>query len=122
VKLREGFGEDADIREQLHIGGMASIWADHIGPPLPNAPEGDIIDYRDIEHRDLPYETAIYYEQSVWPLRDATSSNDLESYRWPVADRFDDSRIEGTARSTWQTGCAPRLHDAIHAGEGGHVL
>ena len=95
--LRERFGDDVDVREALHIDGMASVWAEYVGPSLPGVPEGDIIDYWGIRYRSVPYETGVYYEQSAWPLRDAKSIDDLEGYAWPNGDWFDYSKIKDAA-------------------------
>lgn len=97
TKLRERFGDDVAVREALHIDGMAGIWAGYAGPPLPEVPEGDIVDYWGLQHRSVPYDTGVYYEQSVWPLKDAKSIDDLESYRLPSVDWFDYSKIKDAA-------------------------
>lgn len=99
TKLRAHFGSDADAREALHIDGMGSTWADYVGPALPAVPEGHIVDYWGIQYRSIPYDTGIYYEQSVWPLKDATTIDDLEAFPWPSPDWFDYSQVKERAKA-----------------------
>lgn len=44
-KLKEYFGQDADICGQLHIDGMASVEPKYKGPPLPAVGRGETVDY-----------------------------------------------------------------------------
>jgi len=96
-QLKDRFGEYPEILSALHIDGMASVGAPYIGPALPEVPEGSIVDCWGIQYRSLPYETGVYYEQSVWPLDKARTIDDLESYQWPVAEWFDYSKMRETA-------------------------
>ena len=55
AKLREHFGDDADLYDALHIDGMAGVGAEYVGPPLPEVPEGEIVDYWGIRSRPMDY-------------------------------------------------------------------
>jgi uroporphyrinogen decarboxylase len=96
-KLKDHFGGHNDILAALHIDGMASVGAEYTGPPLPEVPEEHTVDCWGIQYRSLAYETGIYYEQSVWPLAEATTIDDLERYEWPLPDWFDYSKLHDAA-------------------------
>ena len=95
--LKDHLGDDVDIRDALHIDGMGGVGAEYVGPPLPKVPEDEIVDFWGLRYRSVPYETGVYYEQSVWPLKDATTIDDLEGYEWPGVDWFDYSKMRQAA-------------------------
>jgi len=102
AKLREHFGEDADLYDALHIDGMAGVGAEYVGPPLPEVPEGEIVDYWGIRSRPMDYSAGVYYEQSFYPLASAKTIDDLERYQWPSADWFDYSNMRAAAQAARQ--------------------
>ncbi len=98
-RLREHFGEGVDVREALHIDGMAAVGAEYVGPPLPETAEGEIVDLWGIRYRPVRYEWGVYHEQSHWPLKEAKTIADLEAYQWPSAEWFDYSGMQEAARA-----------------------
>ncbi len=108
-KLNDHFGPDADIREALKVDGLAYVGAEYIGPPLPEVPDDEIVDYWGMRSRALTYEGGVYYEQSFSPLAAAKTIDDLEQYAWPSADWFDYSKMHAAAEA---------VHDkqAVHCG------
>ncbi len=102
-KLRDRFGEDANLREALHIDGMGATWAEYIGPPLPEVPEGELVNFWGIQYRPVPYDTGVYHEQSVWPLKDTKTIDDLVKHEWPSADWFDYSKMRDIALAARET-------------------
>ncbi|MDP6450063.1 MAG: uroporphyrinogen decarboxylase family protein, partial [Lentisphaeria bacterium] len=96
-KLRDHFGENADIRSELHIDGMAGVSPEYIGPPLPEMPDGESIDFWGIRRKRVAHEGGAYDEQSFSPLAGAQTVSDLDSYRWPTTDWFDYSAMPGAA-------------------------
>ena len=43
--LKDHFGPEPDVLEALHIDGFAGVGAEYVGPPLPEVPEGESVDY-----------------------------------------------------------------------------
>jgi len=103
TKLRQHFGLDTDLYAALHIDGMASVGARYIGPPLPQMPEGETVDYWGIRTRRTEYGTGVYYEQYYYPLADAQTIDDLERFPWPKADWFDYSEMPAAAKAARKT-------------------
>jgi len=97
--LREHFGPEPDVLEVLHIDGFAGVGAEYVGPPLPEVPEGESVDYWGIRSRAVDYGAGIYYEQSLNPLADAKTIDDLEQYRCPNTDWFDYSHMRAAAQA-----------------------
>lgn len=103
VKLRDHFGEDADIRAELQIDGMASVAPEYAGPPLLELPEGETADFWGMRRREVAHEGGSYREQCFWPLADARSVDDLDAYRWPRVEWFDYSKMRAQAEEARQT-------------------
>jgi len=101
-KLKEYFGQDADICGQLHIDGMASVEPKYKGPPLPAVGRGETVDYWGIIRKKVSYGTGAYDEQVYYPLADARTIDDLEQYSWPNGDWFDYSEMRAAAESACQ--------------------
>ena len=97
-KLRDHFGEDADIMSELHIDGMNHVAPRYIGPPLPKVPAGEHVDYWGLRRKLVPHEGGAYPELVYHPLGEAKSIDDLKGYQWPQADWFDYSRMREQAR------------------------
>ncbi|MCC6445133.1 MAG: uroporphyrinogen-III decarboxylase-like protein [Armatimonadetes bacterium] len=102
-KLRRHFGDGTDIHRALHIDGIASVGARYAGPPLPEPPEGETVDYWGIRAKRVDYGTGAYYEQSFHPLAEARTIDDLERYPWPKADWFDCSEMPAAAKAARET-------------------
>ncbi len=96
-KLQAHFGAGVNVREALHIDGFAGASAEYVGPPLPPVPEGESIDMWGIRRKSAAYEGGIYHEQSLNPLAEARTVDDLDAYRWPDADWFDYSGMRAAA-------------------------
>ena len=45
AKLRPHFGESADIGQELHIDGFAGVGPEYIGPPLPQVPGDESVNF-----------------------------------------------------------------------------
>ncbi|MHB9023250.1 MAG: uroporphyrinogen decarboxylase family protein [Armatimonadota bacterium] len=103
AKLRGHFGDDADIGALLHIDGMAGVGPAYIGPPLPEMPAGESVDYWGLRFRNIDYGTGSYAEQSFYPLVSAQTIDDLERYAWPQADWFDFSGLRARAKAAGET-------------------
>jgi len=97
--LGQHFGAEADIGQALHIDGIAGVGAEYAGPPLPDAPPGESVDFWGIRTRPVDYGAGVYYEQSFNPLASARTIDDLEQYRWPTADWFDYSHLRAAAQA-----------------------
>ncbi|HJP29817.1 MAG TPA: uroporphyrinogen decarboxylase family protein [Candidatus Latescibacteria bacterium] len=96
-KLRDHFGDDADIRSELQIDGMASVGPDYVGPALPEMPAGESVDYWGMRRRQVAHEGGAYNEQYFHPLAEARSVDDLDAYLWPRPEWFDYSRMRERA-------------------------
>jgi len=98
AKLREHFGEDADVRAELNIDGIDAVRAEYVGPPLPEMPEGETVDYWGTRTRQIQHAGGTYDEQVFYPLALARSIDDLDKYDWPTTDWFDYSQLKEKAR------------------------
>jgi uroporphyrinogen decarboxylase len=94
-KLRARFGSEEDVRQTLHIDGIADIRPAYVGPPLPACPDDAGLDFKvyygvwGAELRWLGHGTGRYLEQTNYPLAHAQSIADLDAFRWPSADWYD---------------------------------
>jgi len=57
--LEARFGDREQVRAALHLDGMASVGAAHIGPP-PVAPTGESADFWGIRRKPVVYEGRVY--------------------------------------------------------------
>ncbi len=103
AKLQAHFGLGVDVAAQLHIDGLKSVSPKYIGPPLPEVPAGESIDFWGMRWKPMRYETGTYMEQSVYPLAFAQNIDDLERYPWPSVDWFDFSDVREACRSARET-------------------
>lgn len=74
AKLRDHFGEGADIAAELHIDGFGSAAPEYIGPALPQVPGEESVDFWGIRSKRVPHAGGVYYEQSFHCM-DALASN-----------------------------------------------
>lgn len=95
-KLGDQFG--SDMLAKLHIDSFNGIGADYIGPPLPQMPVGETINYWNIRTKPVPHKGGVYDEQYFYPLATAQTIDDLVAYSWPTADWFDYSGMKARAR------------------------
>lgn len=98
-RLREHFGDEESVRVALHIDGIGGVDAKYVGPPLPEVPEGETVNYWGMRSRRVAYPTGIYEEQYYHPLAAAKTIDDLEQYPWPSADWFDYSEMRAAAKA-----------------------
>jgi uroporphyrinogen decarboxylase len=97
TKLRNHFGEKADIGAELHLDSFGGVGPEYIGPAAPPTAEGESVDFWGIRTKRVPHEGGAYDEQSFYPLADAETIDDLRKYRWPQADWFDYSKMRAAA-------------------------
>ena len=97
--LRGHFGADADLGAVLHVDGIAGAGAKYVGPPLPEAGEGESVDYWQNRYRRVAYADGVYSERIHDPLAEAQSLDDLEAYQWPSPDWFDYSQMRPAAQA-----------------------
>jgi uroporphyrinogen decarboxylase len=98
--LLEGeFGSREATRTALHIDGIASIEPEYTGPPLPDVPEGETIDFWGMKTIRQNHSGGIYDEQYFFPLAEATTIEDLDRYAWPTTDWFDYSNLRRDAEA-----------------------
>ncbi len=97
TKLRDHFGEDADIRAELRIDGMGGVGPKYIGPEIPEMPEDEATDMWDIRRRRTEYNGGVYWEMYYHPLAKAQTIDDLDEYQWPKAGWFDYSEMRAAA-------------------------
>ena len=86
-----------DVMDRLQIDGMARVGAEYIGPPLPEAPDDESVDFWGIRRKEAEYEDGTYSEQVSCPLAGAETIDDLDDYRWPTTDWFDYSAMRSSA-------------------------
>jgi uroporphyrinogen decarboxylase len=98
AKLRSHFGEDTDIRSELHIDGIAGIGPEYVGPPLPEVPENETVDFWGIRRMSVAHEGGAYNELSFHPLATAETIGDLDAYAWPAPQWFDYSAMRDRAQ------------------------
>jgi len=103
AKLRDHFGEEADILAELRIDGMAVVSPDYIGPALPKLADGESVDFWGIRRKRVPHEGGAYNELSFYPLAEAETIADLDAYRWPTTDWFDYPALRDKAESVGRT-------------------
>lgn len=103
AKLRNHFGEKADINAELHIDGFGGVGPEYVGPPPPQVPEGETVDCWGIRTRRVPHEGGAYSEQSFYPLAYAETIDDLKKYAWPRSDWFDYSKMRVNAAEQRKT-------------------
>jgi len=103
AKLRAHFGEGVDLRAALKIDGFAGVGPAYVGPALPAVGPGESVNYWGMRTRRIPHEGGAYDEQSVCPLADAQTIDDLEAYAWPRAEWFDYSALREAAREAGRT-------------------
>ena len=116
-KLRTYFGTDdnLDIFDQLKIDGIPGIAPPYIGPAIDNDDETDSVPggthigsklnvedgYYENEwgmgFKLQPYETGVYEEQIYYPLAEAETIADLETFPWPSPDWYDYSKLPDLA-------------------------
>jgi len=99
AKLRNHFGENADLYAELHIDGFGWAGPEYVGPPLPKAPEGETANFWGQRHKRVPHEGGTYDEQTFYPLAEAQTIGDLDKYAWPKADWFDFSGMRAKAEA-----------------------
>ncbi|MCP4166304.1 MAG: hypothetical protein GY759_10470 [Chloroflexi bacterium] len=81
-----------ELWERLGIDGILHISPPYIGPEL--LEEGDYSENEwGMGSRPQTYDTGSYGEQVYYPLAEAESITDLESYRWPDPDWYDYSAL-----------------------------
>ena len=103
AKLRNHFGEKADIEAELHIDGFAWVGAEYAGPPLPKTAPDESVNFWGIRTKRVPYEGGTYDEQSFCPLAGAATIDDLKKYAWPKAGWFDYSGMRKKAEEVRKT-------------------
>ncbi|MFW5857475.1 MAG: uroporphyrinogen decarboxylase family protein [Planctomycetota bacterium] len=106
AKLRAHFGEGVDVVQALGVDGFAGGMPAYVGPPAPDADTDPIWGMR---FQDVRYETGVYREQTVHPLADAESIDDLEAFRWPDPAWFDCSDLRERL-------AAAKVHQAVQIG------
>lgn len=102
-KLSGCLGSPEQIRQALHIDGMASTEPTYVGPPLAAVPEGETVNFWGMRYRSADYGTGRYREQCFHPLAHCRSIEDLERYPWPKADWFDFSSMPDVLRAARET-------------------
>jgi uroporphyrinogen decarboxylase len=100
AKLRAHFGEGFNVRECLHIDGVAWVGPAYIGPAVPPGPT--MYGVFGIETRSVAHAGGAYDEQSVVPLAAAETLEDLARFPWPSADWFDYSQVRAQAAAARQ--------------------
>lgn len=78
----------------LGVDGIFSLSPPYIGPDLEQS--GDVVfDEWGFGYRMHFYEGGQYQEQKIYPMKDFTSIDELNSYRWPDPDWYDYDAIPG---------------------------
>ncbi len=103
TKLRNHFGEMADMAAELHIDGFAGLGPEYVGPPLAQMPKDESVDFWGIRTRRVPHDGGAYYEQYSYPLASAQTIDDLNEYAWPDAGWFDYSGMRARAEEASKT-------------------
>jgi uroporphyrinogen decarboxylase len=96
AKLRGQFGADEQVRQALHIDGIADIRPEYIGPEFraPCPPDAGL-DFKvaygiwGAGLRWQNYGTGRYLEQVSIPFKHVQTVDDLNKVEWPSADWFD---------------------------------
>ena len=97
AKLEAEFGSNEAAREALNIDGVASLGAEYVGPPLPEVPEDENVDFWGMRRKSITHHGGTYMEQYFYPLATAQAIDDLDEYAWPQADWFDYSGMKAQA-------------------------
>ena len=103
TKLRNHFGEKADIAAVLHVDGFAGIGPEYIGPTLPQVSGDESVNFWGIRTKRVPHEGGVYDEQCFYPLAGAQTVDDLNKYEWPDAEWFDYSGMGAKAQAAGRT-------------------
>jgi uroporphyrinogen decarboxylase len=103
ARLRQHFGESTNIQRELHTDGFAGTGPGYVGPPLPQVPAGETVNFWGIRTKRVPHEGGAYDEQSFFPLAAAQTIDDLNAYAWPSADWFDYSAMRAKAGEAART-------------------
>ncbi|MBI2438909.1 MAG: uroporphyrinogen-III decarboxylase-like protein [Lentisphaerae bacterium] len=103
AKLRNYFGEKADIASELHIDGFAEVGPEYVGPPLPQVSQDESVNFWGMRTRRVPHEGGAYDEQFFYPLANAQTIDDLNDYAWPSAEWFDYSGLRAKAEEAGRT-------------------
>lgn len=126
-KLKQvlGLSSDRELLETLHIDtydmrGLdlkGGVMPKYIGPPHPLLTDqwsGNILDIWGIEEKVVETASGYMYSQEYYPLKEASSLQELKAYPWPDPDWFDfsslrerllpwaDQSIIATGGSVWQ--------------------
>jgi uroporphyrinogen decarboxylase len=99
-RLKEHFNtsNEIEIFDHLGIDGIPGIAPAYIGPALPE--DGELhFDEWGMGYRSQAYGTGDYDEQVVYPLAEAETIADLESYAWPSPDWYDYSILPTMAQA-----------------------
>ena len=97
AKLRGHFGNEADIKAELHIDGFEGVAPEYVGPALPQVPDGETVNFWGIRTKRVSHEGGAYDEQLLCPLASAQTIDDLTRYAWPTTDWFDYSGMKAKA-------------------------
>ena len=102
-KIRDHFGQEADLAVELHIDGFAGVAPQYVGPPLPKMSQDESVDFWGIRTKRVPHPGGAYDEQSFYPLAAAETIDDLQAYAWPSTGWFDYSGMREKAREAGRT-------------------
>lgn len=89
-----GISTPKALWERLHLDKIVGVFPRYVGPP-----ERMLTDGRKqvppwwVTQKSIHYGTGCYREAVEWPLRDATTIEELEAFQWPSADWYDFSTI-----------------------------
>ena len=103
AKLRNHFGEQADVMAELHIDGFKGVSPEYVGPQLPLMPPDESVDYWGMRKRRVPHEGGAYEEQYYYPLAVAQTIDDLNRHTWPDTRWFDYSNMKAKAQEAAKT-------------------
>lgn len=86
-----GCTTQVEMYNRLGIDGIISLAPPYIGPPVPKLHDvfRDGLQSWGIRFKPQPYPGGIYWEQSVYPLAQAETIEDLDAYPWPKPEWFD---------------------------------
>lgn len=96
-KLANHFGSTEKAMKELHIDGMAGVGPEYIGPSLPSCEPDEHYDIWGCKHKKQTFDGGEYYEQSFFPLSEASTIDDLEKYNWLQADWFNYDNMRASA-------------------------
>jgi uroporphyrinogen decarboxylase len=107
--LKAHFGSEEQVRQALHIDGIADLRPAYIGPPLRDFPPDAGLDYQVLygvwgaSLKWVDHGTGRYLEQSGVPLAHAECVADLDAFGWPSPDWFDYTAFRDVARKAGET-------------------